>query len=370
MLMTRDARLAAERLHVVRGRAADANGVAEAADPAHAFLRSSWFEAAAAGEVSNLLALRSSGTPLAAIPLARRRLGPFHIGEVPGSYWPFRSFPIAADADDEELIVLLRRQEVRSSLGPAWRLGPLFDDDPTAVALARVAEPAGWTMLKRKLGTCFEIDVRALQADGSWPRPSTLKKNRWRERRLAELGTLQVRTFTGGDWTFADRDAIAHVEANSWLSGLQGGAATQFQDPAQRGIWERMAEDPPLAAMIFGSILIIDEVPAAFTFGLEVGTTRYYIANNYDERFARHSPGKILLCKDFEQCAARGIERISWGSGDAGYKSEMGAQAGPEIIDLLFVRSALLALPLRRVWTGSFSRADGNSRKCPERWRG
>jgi CelD/BcsL family acetyltransferase involved in cellulose biosynthesis len=101
--------------------------------------------------------------------------------------------------------------------------------------------------------------------------------------------------------------------------------------------------------------MTIGREPAAFTFGLEVGKVRYTIANAFDERFARHGPGKLLLYKDFESAAARGIERISWGSGDAGYKSEMGAQPGPAILDLLFVRSRILALPLRRFWTGRFA---------------
>jgi CelD/BcsL family acetyltransferase involved in cellulose biosynthesis len=84
---------------------------------------------------------------------------------------------------------------------------------------------------------------------------------------------------------------------------------------------------------------------------------RYQIANNFDPRFARHSPGRILLTHDFQHAAERGVELISWGSGDAGYKSAMGAQPGPAILDLLFVRPASLALALRRLWTGSFSEA-------------
>lgn len=349
--MTRDT---PGRLHVVRGDGADCTAVAEAADPAHSFLRSSWFAAAAPEGIPNLLALRSNGSALAAIPLASRRLAFLKMREVPGSYWPFRSFPVAADASDDELVAMLRHGDVRKALGPAWRVGPVFDNDPTWARLAPLAASSGWTVLTRKLGTCFEIDVKALQADGPWPRASSVKKNRWRERRLAESGEVEVRSFTGADWTAADRDAIAQVEGNCWLAGLEKGAATQFRDPAQRRIWERAALDPVLASMIFGSVMTVGAVPAAFTFGIEVGTTRYYIANNYDERFARHSPGKILLYRDFELCAERGIQRISWGSGDAGYKTGMGASPGPQIVDLLFVRSRLLAVPLRRLWTGSF----------------
>ncbi len=108
-----------------------------------------------------------------------------------------------------------------------------------------------------------------------------------------------------------------------------------------------------IAGMVFGTVLSIGGIPAAFSFGLQVGSTRYQIANNFDERFAAHSAGRTLLLKEFERAAAEGITRISWGSGDAGYKTQIGARPGPAIVDLLFVRPRLLALPLRRWWSGA-----------------
>jgi len=204
-------------------------------------------------------------------------------------------------------------------------------------------------VLARQLGSCFEIDVRALTADGAWPRASTMKKNRWREKKLGEIGALEIRRFTGADWRNEDREAIAAIERSSWLA-TEAGAGLQFADARQRAIWEAVATDPVLAANMQGSILHIGGAPSAFTFGLRVGATFYQIANNYDERFAQHSPGRTLLIRAFEQAARDGIETISWGSGDAGYKSEMGAREGSEIVDLLFVRSRLLAAALAPLW--------------------
>lgn len=354
MLMTRDAQLAPGRLHIVQASAADADAAAQGADPQHGFLRAVWSEAAAPRHVRRWAALRSDGSPLAVLPLVARRLGPLTINEVAGCYWPFRSIALAADATGGETAAMLAAPEMKRALGRVWRLGPIFHDDPAAVRLQQAAPAAGWTVLRRSLGTCFEIDVAALQADGPWPRGSTLKKNRWREKRLSEAGAVEITSFTGTNWSARHRDAIADVERTCWLAKLDSKAATQFADPAQRLYWEQVAGDPVVASMLFGSILSVGGVPAAFTFGLELGGARYHIANNYNERFAEHSAGKLLLLKDFEAAARRGIRRISWGSGDAGYKSDMGAQPGPEIVDLLFVRPAPLALPLRRLWTGAF----------------
>jgi len=330
------------------------NAIAAAALPAQSFLRAGWF-AAAEPAAQGVGVRRPDGKPLAAIPLARRKMGPLTVREVPGCYWPYRSFPLAAEATDGEIEAMLSDGQVRSQLGGVWRMGPVYGNDPAAARLVEAAERAGWTVLRRDLGTCFELDLAALRAEGPWPRSSTLRKNRWREKRLAEHGDVAYRFRTGADWTSDDRDQMAAVEANSWVGKLAQGGNTKFLDPECRANWERMAEDPVLADMLFCSIMTVGETPVAFTFGLEVDKVRYTIANAYDERFARHGPGKVLLYKDFERAAERGVERISWGSGDAGYKSEMGAQPGPAILDLLFVRSRLLALPLRRMWTGRFA---------------
>lgn len=347
MLMRRDAQLAPERLHVVRATPPNLDAVAAAADPRHAFLRGAWFAACEGARLS--IVLRADGRPLAGFGLVDRRAGPFRVREVAGSYWPFRCIALAADAAAHELSVMLGDREMRHLLGRIWRLGPIFANDPAAAKVRQAAVGTGWTVLERQLGTSFEIDVRVLTADGPWPRASTMKKNRWREKKLGEIGPLEIRRFTGADWNGEDREAIAGIERNSWLA-TEAGAGLQFADARQRAIWEGVAADPALAASVRGSILRVGGAPAAFTFGLQVGTTFFQIANNYDERFAQHSPGRTLLIREFEQAARAGVERISWGSGDAGYKSEMGAQAGPQIVDLLFVRPRQLAATLRPFW--------------------
>jgi len=337
---------ASAAVSVARGDDALLDEVAGAADRAHRFLRAQWFRSTD-DDLETLAACRADGTSLVAIPLTRRRIGPLTLAEVAGPYWPFRSFPISADAHDEELVAMLADSAAQRFLGRAWRLGPAYAGDPTADRLARLAGLAGWRVLERQLGNVFELDLAALRAEGEWPRAKTLRKNRWRERRLAEFGELAYCSFTGADWKAAHRDAMAEVERASWLAGLGEGGDTKFADAACRATWEAIAADQVLAPMLFGSLMTIGGEPAAFTFGLEAGATRYYIANNYNEKFGRFGPGKILLYRDFAECLDRGVSRISWGAGDAGYKSEMGAEASPAIRDLLFVRGAALAALIR-----------------------
>ncbi|MFC7499075.1 GNAT family N-acetyltransferase [Enterovirga sp. GCM10030262] len=332
------------------GLAADIDAAAEAADPRHHFLRRAWFAAAGGSGVTTLVARRPDGRTLAALPT--RCVGPAALGlrSVPGCYWPFRSFPIAADAEDAEIAALLSHPIARRALGRAWRLGPINADDPTGLRLAHIARASGWSLLERRIATSYGLDIAALRADGAWPRTSTLQKNRWYERRLGRSGELQWRFVSGGDWTPAIFDQLAAIEAKSWVA-KRGGDAKFLS--SHRRIWEAALADPALASMLNVNILSIGGAPVAFEFGIETGATAFAIANSYDEAFAQHSPGRVLVYRSFAAAMERGVERIDWGAGDSGYKSTMGARPGPDIVDWLFVRGPTLARFIRPFWTRS-----------------
>ncbi|UYH55360.1 GNAT family N-acetyltransferase [Qipengyuania sp. SS22] len=324
------------------------NALAERGPAHRSFLRAAWFDAATPSP-DRFLLTDDHNAPIAGLALTERRKGLFTLREVAGGYWPFRGVVMARDAQVAPLAEAL--DDHRGRLGRIWRLGPVEADDPVLETLRAAARTAGWHILSRPLGRVFELDLAALGAQGDWPSTKTQRKNRWRKRRLEEeSGPLRVEFFAGTDWTPAQRDAMAQVEAASWLGKLDHGGDTKFRDPAMRGYWEALCADPRLAAMLFGSLMWLGDTPAAFTFGIQAGDVRYYIANNYDQRFTQFGPGRVLLYDDFARAAGQGVTRISWGLGDAGYKSEMGAQPGPELVDLLFVRGALLSRLLSPWW--------------------
>jgi CelD/BcsL family acetyltransferase involved in cellulose biosynthesis len=326
------------------------NAIAEADLPARHFLRAAWFNAGARRATRTVLLRGRDGSAIAALPLAPKAIGPIALWQIAGAYWPMRSATIRADASITELADALADPATHRQLGSVWRMGPVIDADPQLAKFKAAAVQSGWHVLSRHIGTIFSLDLATLTGSGTWPSAKGQQKNRWRVRQLEKTGPVRIEHFTGTDWTAATRDAIAVIEANSWVGKLEQGGDTKFHDPALRAYWEDAAHDPVIAAMIRGSLLYVGDTPAAFTFGLDCGTTRYLIANNFDQRFHKHSPGRVLLYDDFTSAAARGIRHCDWGLGDGGYKREMGAEPVGEASDLLFVRGSIKAALLTRLW--------------------
>lgn len=327
--------------------------VAAAASPTHAFLRRAWFDAAAPSGVSKIrtVVVSAEGRPILALPL--RPVGPRFAGiaAVPGSFWPFRSFPIAQDAG---ICAIEAALDVLPAGLRVLRIGPVYDSDPAVMPLIAAARARGWRVLDRQLATSFLLDMAAARAEGTWPRNSTLRKNRFHEKHLAEHGTLDWQFLTGSDWPAAFDD-LAAVEWTSWIATRTDGRDAKFTRGGHGAFWRAAAADPVLAGMFRAALLTVNGRPAAFSFDLDAGELKYAIANSYDPEFAKHSPGKLLYYRNLVDALDRGISRVDWGAGDSGYKRTIGAAAGPAIRDWLLIRPgpiAALAPLVRLAWQG------------------
>jgi CelD/BcsL family acetyltransferase involved in cellulose biosynthesis len=352
MLLTRrhfatPAPLRAARL--VEGLAGEIDDAADAAPPTHRFLRQAWFAAAllAYGGAARTMVVENARGVAAAMPLVGfgPRLG--GMVAVPGCYWPMRSAPIAAHADDDDLDRLLGGL-ARTVRGV--RIGPVMDDDPIVMRLIPRARSAGWAVIERTSGDSWRLPV---PTDGAWPQPSTAKRNRWFGARLSEHGSLAVDMIGGAGWTPGVLDRLARIEAASWVGTDTDHADAKFVAPGHAAFWRAAVADPVLATMVRAAILVLGDRDAAFTFGVDCGARRHIIANGFDPAFAAHSPGRVLAWRDLAQARAGGIAGIDWGAGDGGYKRQFGAERGPAIRNWLLVRpgvAALMARGLSRVW--------------------
>ena len=337
--------------------------LADHAHSGHHFLRANWFAASAPEGGSTLVGRRLDGSPIAAIPVSP--VGPMMIGlgNVPGAYWPFRSAVVSADASWSELAAMLAHAGTRAALSPMWRMGPVHADEPATVALVRAAKRARWTVLTRSLGHSFGLDVR----DEEFPRKSTMKRLSGYRRRLEALGEVRIETVSGTGWTTSVFESLGEIEAASWVGISTDGSGAKCLRPDQRAMWQRVVADPVLAQALSATILWLDDKPVAFSFDLTCGDRQYAIASSFDARFGDHRVGKIVTYHQLAGARDAGIAYVDFGTGDSGYKREIGARPGSEIHDYLFVRNRSAAALLRLKWEGR-ARSDDEDDSPHEPW--
>ncbi len=330
------------------------DAVAAAAPGPHRFLRRAWYAAAVRDNARTLMVEGRLALPVVA--RGPRWLG---LSEVPGCYWPLRSFPLA-DPDAVAVALPMLAHGVR-----ALRIGPVPDGDAGVVSLVEAARAAGWAVLDRFVADSWLLDLTALRAAGGWPRNSTLKKNRFHEKHLAEHGALEWRFLGADDWPAAF-DMLGEVERKSWIAARTNGRDAKFTHDGHLVFWRAAVRDPALAAMMRAALLTVDGRPAAFSFDMEAGGTCYAIANSYDPAFAKHSPGKLLYWRNLSAMLPREIGVVDWGAGDSGYKQVIGAQLGPAMRDWLLVRPGVAAAAARRlasVWKRSGHNSGADDRR-------
>ncbi len=339
------------RASLVEGLPAAIDRVAEMGPASHRFLRHQWFAAAlrAYGGQARTLLVHAEDAPVLAMPLVAVGARWLGLASVPGSYWPFRGFPVGDLVDDTVFAAALGEL---ARVYRAIRIGPVADGDPAVAPLIAVAREAGWGVIDRVVAESFVFDMAAARAGGTWPRNSTLRKNRFHEKHLAEHGVLDWRMIDDGDWPAAF-DTLAEVEAKSW----QAGDDAKFTDTTHAAFWRAAAEDPAIAAMFHSALLTVDGAPAAFSFDMDAGDLRYAITNSYAPEYAKHSPGKLLYYRNLVDGVARGVARVDWGAGDSGYKQTIGAGPGPMLRDWLLLRPGVTALAGRAL--GGMWRASG-----------
>ncbi len=328
------------------------DAVATCAAASHRFLRYGWFAAAlrAYGGHARTITVSREGEPVAALPIVPTGPAWAKLVAIPGCYWPFRSFPVREDAGVEAVEALLPRLARQAR---ALRVGPVYDGDPGLELLKEAARNQGWALLDRFVADSFALDIAAERAQGIWPRNSTLKKNRFHEKHLGSHGELDWSFVSGGDWNVAAFDALAEIEEKSWIAARTDGSDAKFTTTGHGAFWRAAAEDPVLAGMMWAAMLRVDGAPAAFSFDMNAGALKYAIANSYDPRFAKHSPGKLLYYRNLVRAIEDGISTVDWGAGDSGYKQVIGAAKGPAIRDWLFVRPGIDAFAgklLRGAW--------------------
>ncbi len=329
------------RADVVEGLAAAIDSVAERGAPSHRFLRFGWYAAALAayGGQARTLVVEQDDAPVLTLPFVPLGVRRLRMATIPGCYWPFRSFGLALEAGEPALKTALSALATQVN---GLRIGPVCDTDHAATALIAAARAQGWTAIDRVIGDNWALDLSMSGKGQPWPRNSTLRKNRFHEKHLGEHGALDWHFLSSADWPAAFAE-LGAVEQTSWIAHATDRTGMKFTHDGHLAFWEAAVADPVLADMFRAALLTIDGAPAAFSFDIDTGELLYAIANSYDPRFAKHSPGKLLYWRNLVAARDRGTRRVDWGAGDSGYKQVIGATVDAPIRDWLLFRPGLPA---------------------------
>ncbi|HSJ83706.1 MAG TPA: GNAT family N-acetyltransferase [Acidimicrobiia bacterium] len=160
---------------------------------------------------------------------------------------------------------------------------------------------------------------------------------RRRRRRLEEMGPLEVVETGSAGPPHHLLDAGLALEAVGW-KGQRGHAV--LNEPTHERWYRSVTEVAQDRGWLRLCGLFLDGRLLAFRYDLEVGATRWGMLSAFDESpdVASLSPGTLLLERVLETCAANGLDRYEFGSGNDQWKYEWAPELR-QVHDLLLFGS-------------------------------
>jgi CelD/BcsL family acetyltransferase involved in cellulose biosynthesis len=207
----------------------------------------------------------------------------------------------------------------------------LYEDDPAAAALVRVlAKLPGPLSLKRfpasslalagveeayrKRGLVLSREAGAcpyIRLDQRHTEPEQLLSARRRsdlrraERRAAELGEVSYETLSPRP---AELERLLEEVIGVEAAGWKGRAGTALaHDPTRWAFFRRYALAASSRGILRLCFLRIDGRAAAVQLAVETADRFWLLKQGYDERFARCSPGSLLVRETIRYAATRGL---------------------------------------------------------------
>ncbi|HEX2104115.1 MAG TPA: GNAT family N-acetyltransferase [Solirubrobacteraceae bacterium] len=250
-------------------------------------------------------AFKTEPLPLSSRPKTLRAMANWHVPV----YAPLAEDPEAvAELSD----ALISRGESLVSLAILDPREPFLD------GVHGAAEQAGYRIVSRRLGPSPYVDV-----DGDWAayarqRPAKLLSDvRRRERRLREIGEVEIQVADGSGGTAALLEEGLALEPSGWKAA-RGSAIASRQET--RRFYEDIAEWAADRGWLRFAFLRLDGRPLAFEFGLEHGGTYFFLKGGYDPEYHRYAPGKILVHAMLKRAFAEGLTRFDFLGGDEAWK--------------------------------------------------
>lgn len=185
---------------------------------------------------------------------------------------------------------------------------------PTLAALRAAGDELGLTAAVHDAHVLPAIDL----TDRAWVERILERTSlRRHHRRLARLGELTIerhRTAEGiGRWL----ETLFDMHVARWQSR---GAASLFEDTRQRAFYRALAAGADEAGWLRMTVVLLDRVPVACHLGMSIDGVFVWYKPTFDPRYARHSPGEVLLRALLLEAIDEGAHTFDFGLGDEAFK--------------------------------------------------
>jgi CelD/BcsL family acetyltransferase involved in cellulose biosynthesis len=280
------------------------------------------------GESVVLVAQTEDGQPAGILPLAYQRQAKRRVLSFAGYVQPVRGF-VCRTEQREQVCAALAERLLQLDYD-MLRVGPFVaDGNETELLLQQIKSatgnvveiPRGRNIVATPLPASFDAYQKEVLGT------HLLANIRQRDRRLRREGELVVRHFAhpvGAEIEQVLKDC-GIVEANSWV-GKTGGY-TRFSKDVDAQFWRKaIAETLSPNRQFDAWLMYFNGQPVSFVVTLTAGRTRYFIANQYDERFRKYGPGAYLYHCAFEQGYQVGVNCVDFAEGDLHYKGQWGGR--------------------------------------------
>lgn len=269
-----------------------------------------------------------SGQLLGVMPVGHPKVGLLRVNALGGYYQPWRL--ILADQTCEH--------EVGRALGwfmieLGWsviQLGPWPMSHAAHRGVLSALSELDMPMQKQKSCELAVADMpatwEAYQRDVLGAK--FLRRLRNYESKLQRNHRIQIQHIQHPDELEASKllAALGHIERRSWLAKARNGRL-RFASDIDQQFWRKLTQQSLVPnGQLDCWLMSADEIPISFVFSLTAVSTRYVIANQYDEDFAEYRTGSLLYLRMFEDGFARGVTRYDFGTNELHYKQQWGAQ--------------------------------------------
>jgi hypothetical protein len=333
--------------------------------PAHRLYRPEWYAIWSetwgstgrwTGDLHVLAVRDGNGALLGVHPLGVAKVGPLRAYASAGFNQPAR--PVLAEIGREAEVGTAIGHHISRRGWPLAQLGPFRANSPACRALLDTLDSR---RVPHRLRTREGLALYDPPPPGNENRREILetkfaKKVLYYERRAARKGELETVHYRrpSPEETARLVTDLAEAEKHSWLATASDGglrfAARPGNDKGAE-MWRRLI-DTELSPrdQLDCWLTYFDGRPASFVFCLTAGTTRYVLANNFDESLKHLRVGFIPYWHAIDDALERGLEHLDYGSLHLDYKKHWGAEYKDALEFHYAVPNLLARVPVSALW--------------------